>query len=486
MATDEVVTIEDQQAPAERHDRPRILGTWWSIAITVLILGLSLGWRFLADPSLSAPTRDPAWYTWRAQVILDADPNRVVQDWGPHGLFSAGYRISVPVMGALLQRVAGIDRYTFSTLFIIGIPLLTGLALAAAFYRSRQRPLVIHMAMLAAVALFLSTPYIGYLDNATILLLLCLMIPFVDEARTSWGARTALFLIGIAAAFTHPTTCVIFGGILLAVFGWHFLTSRFSFGAALKADGPMLMSVGFGMIAGLSAWVIGIWGSSASLADAALPPPYTAEFFLQRLKEWTLSLQPVVIVPFIAVAIGSTILKARRDRQPARHEDTVSIWWLLTLAGAVTVVTGKAIPYYRFMNASAAPIALLGLGSFVAIRWFFTDRAPSKLIGWAGVGLIVWAIAGWLDPSFVSDEAPFWIFTAMLLLGALVALRGFAGDVLPKVIAGEPRRLPDRRLDGLDGVRRPATPMGLRHEPMGEPGRPHVARRGARGRGGRG
>jgi hypothetical protein len=436
VATGEIVTVPQA---AEIDDAPRrasFLGAWWAIALTALALGLSLGWRFLADPSLSAPTRDPAWYTWRAQVILDANPNRVVQEWGPNGLFAAGYRVSVPVMGALFQRVAGIDRYTFSTLFMVGIPVLTGLALGAAFYRSRRDPVVIHMAILAAVALFLSTPYIGYLDNATVLFLLCLTIPFLDDARTSWGARTALFLIGIAAAFTHPTTCVIFGGILLSVFGWHFLTSRFSLGAALKTDGPMLMSVGFGMIAGLACWVIGIWGSSASLAEAALPPPYTAAFFAARLKEWTLSMQPVIIVPFIVAAIGSTILRARRTRLPARSEDVASIWWLLAFAGALTVVSGKAIPYYRFMNASAAPIALVALGTFAAIHWFFTDRAPSKLIGWAGVGLVAWAALGWALPSVLSDHAPLFIFLAMLLLGVLVALRGFLGDVLPKVVAG--------------------------------------------------
>jgi hypothetical protein len=422
--------------PAEAASGPRILGTWWAIALTALLLGLAYAWRFLADPSLSAPTRDPAWYTWRAQVILDANPNRVVQEWGPHGLFSAGYRVSVPVMGALLQRVAGIDRYTFSTLFMIGIPILAGLALGAALQRSRKHPLAIHMAMLAAAALFLATPYVGYLDQATVLLLFCLMIPFVDEARTSWGARSALFLIGIAAAFTHPTSCVIFGGVLVAVFAWHFLTSRLSLGAALKADGPMLMSVGFGMILGLSAWMIGIWGSSASFADAALPPPYTASFFAARLKEWTLSLQPIVIVPFIVVAIASTILRARRLRLPARNEDQVSIWWLLALAGALTVITGQAIPYYRFMNATAAPLVLVGLGTFAAIHWFFTDRAPSRLVAWAGVALAVWGVLGWLEPSLLSDHAPVGVFVAILLLGALVALRGFAGDVMPKVLAG--------------------------------------------------
>ena len=292
------------------------------------------------------------------------------------------------------------------------------------------------MTLLATVAMFLATPYVGYLDNITVLFLLSLMIPFAHAARTSWGARTALFLIGIAAAFTHPTTCVIFGGILLSVFGWHFLTSRFSFGAALRSDGPLLFSVGLGMFAGLACWVIGIWGSAASLAEAALPPPYTAEFFAARLKEWTLSLQPAVIVPFIIVAIGSTIAWAKRHRDPARTEDQVSIWWLVAFIGALTVVTGKEIPYYRFMNASAAPMALLGLGSYATIRWFFTDRAPSKWIGWGGVGLMLWAVVAWVKPDLLSDAAPVWIFTSLLLIGALVALRGFAGDILPRTIAG--------------------------------------------------
>jgi MFS family permease len=366
------------------------LGSWWVVGGAALLMLLALGWKFLADPSLSAPTRDPAWYTWRAQVILEADPVRVAQEWGPNGLFAGGYRVTVPLAGALLQQVVGIDRYTFSAYLMIGIPILTGLALGAALLRSRRDPLVVLTTLLATVALFLTTPYVGYLDNIAVLFLLALTIPFVHEARTSWGARTALFLIGVAAAFTHPTTCVIFGAVLVAVFGFHFLTSRFSLGAALRADGPMLMSVGFGMVAGLAMWVVGIWGKPASLAEAALPPPYTARFFADRLIEWVQSLQPIVIVPFIAIAIASTILLSRRTREPARTEDQVSIWWLLAFAGAASVVTGAALPYYRFMNASAAPMALVGLGSFVAIRWLLRGRrGPALVAGAVGTVLVV-------------------------------------------------------------------------------------------------
>ncbi len=401
---------------AEADGAPRLsagpgsswLGSWWLIGGFALLMLLVLGWKFLADPSLSAPTRDPAWYTWRAQVILESDPVRVVEEWGPNGLFAGGYRVTVPLAGALMQQVVGVDRYTFSTYLMIGMPILTGLALGAAMFRSRRDPLVVLTTLLATVGLFLTTPYLGYLDNVTVLFLLSLMIPFVHEARTSWGARTALFLIGIAAAFTHPTTCVIFGVVMMAVFGFHFLTSRFSLGSALRSDGPMLMSTGFGMIAGLVCWVVGIWGQPASLAEAALPPPYTAEFFTLRLIEWTDSLQPIVIAPFVVVAIVSTILWSRATKRPVRNEDQVSIWWLLAFAGVASVLTGAALPYYRFMNASAAPMVLVGLGAFVAIRWFLRLDGSARVAGVLGavfvVGSLGYVLYDGIEHRWVSTE----------------------------------------------------------------------------------
>jgi MFS family permease len=439
MAATDTMTAPAGDPPASPRDAGSgRLGSWWMIGGFVVLMLLVLGWKFLADPSLSAPTRDPAWYTWRAQVILEGDPVRVAGEWGPDGLFAGGYRVTVPFAGALLQQVVGIDRYTFSAYLMIGIPILTGLALGAALFRSRHDPLVVLTTLLATVALFLTTPYVGYLDNITVLFLLALMIPFVHEARTSWGARTALFLIGIAAAFTHPTTCVIFGAVLLAVFGFHFLTSRFSLGAALKSDGPMLMSVGFGMIAGLAMWVVGIWGEPASLAEAALPPPYTAEFFTDRLVEWVRSLQPLVIVPFIVVAIVSTILLSRRTREPARTEDQVSIWWLIAFAGAASVFTGAALPYYRFMNASAAPMALVGLGAFVVIRWLVRGRRGAALVAGTLGAVLVVASLGYLLYDGVENrwvsETNQWanqqVRTSLAAVNEVVAAAGERPNVL--------------------------------------------------------
>jgi len=416
--------------PVRRGDA--VLGSAWVLLGFAVLLLVVMGWRFIADPSLSAPTRDPAWYTWRAQVILDDDPADVVASWGPDDLVSGGYRVTVPLAGALLQRVAGIDRYSFSAFLMLGIPILTGLALGAGAYRSRRDPLVLYTTLLASAAFFLTTPYVGYLDNIMVLFLLSLTLPFLHAARTSWGARTALFLIGAAAAFTHPTTCVVFGVCLAAIFGWHFLTSRFSLGAALKADAPMLLSVAAGMVAGLASWVIGIWGVTASLQEAALPPPYTAEFFSSRLGQWVDSLQPLVLVPLVVIAIASAIALSRRTREPAHTFDQSAIWWMLAFAGIATVVTGAAIPYYRFMNASAAPIALAGLGAFVAIRALASHERPSRTLGLAGLGLAVVAVAWW---TLAADVAA-WQPIAIGGLGLIAAARAFLAIDGMRALAG--------------------------------------------------
>jgi MFS family permease len=425
---------------AEPAERRNPLASPWAIGGLALLLLLILGWKFLADPSLSAPTRDPAWYTWRANVIMESDPGSVAGEWGPDGLFSGGYRITVPLAGAMLQQVAGIDTYSFSAFLMLGMPILTGMALGAGAYRSRRDPLVMLMTMLAAVALFLTTPYVGYLDNITVLFLLALTFPFLHASKTSWGARVALFLIGVAAAFTHPTTCVLFGLTLLAVFGWHFLTSRFSFGAALRSDAPMLFSVGLGMIVGLAAWVIGIWGTTAKISDAALPPPYTKRFFLARLWEWVLSLQPIVIVPFLVVALASTILLARRAKQPANQYDVAALWWMFPFIGVFTFFTGAdfetpltnaaIVPYYRFMNASAAPMALAGLGSFALIAWFWAKgEGPARLAAIGGAALALVGLLGFVAGGSLTEDLPWYLLGGVILLGALVLMRALVSGL---------------------------------------------------------
>ena len=135
----------------------------------IALLLVAFGWTFLQDPSISAPTRDPAWYTWRSNLMMHDYPGLIAGDWGPFSMFGGGYRVSVPLMGSILQRVAGIDLYTFSAFLMVGVPVLTGLALGAFSWRTHQDPLLFLLVMLSTAALFMTTPYVGYLDNITVL-----------------------------------------------------------------------------------------------------------------------------------------------------------------------------------------------------------------------------------------------------------------------------------------------------------------------------
>jgi hypothetical protein len=379
-ASGEVVRVPE---PRDRFLRPPTM-----LVATLLLLLVAFGWTFLRDPSITAPTRDPAWYTWRSNVMLHDDPGLIAGDWGPFHMFSGGYRVSVPLYGSILQRVAGIDLYTFSAFMMIGVPVLTGAALGAFAYRVHRDRLLFLLVVLATAALFITTPYVGYLDNIAVLYVLSMLLAFWPNARTSWGARLAIFLLGIVAAYTHPTTCVVFGFSMAAMFALHFLTSRFSLGAALRRDGPALMSAGSGIVLGLATWLVSPWGVQGSLSDAALPPPYTRAMFLKRLVGWVTSLQPVITVPLILLGIGWVIWRARRDREPASEFGSVSALWLLPLLATFGWVFGAAYPYYRFMNATAGLMALTGLGTWVAVRWISRSRA-----GWGRAAGVVGSVA---------------------------------------------------------------------------------------------
>ena len=405
------------------------LGRPLVLALAIAFLLVAFGWTYLQDPSISAPTRDPAWYTWRSNVIMNDDPGLVAGDWGPLSMFGGGYRVSVPLYGSILQRVAGIDLYTFSAFMMVGVPVLTGLALGAFSWRKHRDPLLFLLVMLATAALSLTTPYVGYLDNLTVLYFLAMILAFFEPGRTSWGARTALFVLGIVAAYTHPTTCVIFGASLMAVFGLRVLTSRFHLGPALKELGPSLMATGSGMIFGLATWLFAPWGVAGSLADAALPPPYTREVFMKRLGGWVDSLQPMIVVPLVLLAIGWTIWRARRTHEPSDGFGTISALLLLPLIGIFGWVTGAAYPYYRFMNATVALFALVGLGAYVAIKWLWGRTGAAKVAGILASLLIVaslgyiWVngreVSNWADPEgqWIDQRTR----TALSAAGAIVA-----------------------------------------------------------------
>jgi hypothetical protein len=143
------------------------------------------------------------------------------------------------------------------------------------------------------------------------------------------------------------------------------------------------------MMLGLGLWFVPLWGSSAPLADAALPPPYDRGFFNDRLLEWVLSLRPLISVPLAAIAIAATIWAARRFRRPADTYSVTSIWYLFPYIGVAGALTAKALPYYRFMNSTAAVMILCGLGAWIAVRWLLRRSGGARVAGYLGAAAVV-------------------------------------------------------------------------------------------------
>ena len=107
---------KDRSEAAVQAPEPRRRGRLSSplvLLLAIALLLLAFGWTFLRDPSISAPTRDPAWYTWRSNLMMNDDPGLIAGDWGPFSMFGGGYRVTVPLAGSILQRVAGIELRDF-------------------------------------------------------------------------------------------------------------------------------------------------------------------------------------------------------------------------------------------------------------------------------------------------------------------------------------------------------------------------------------
>ena len=130
MAT---TTLTDRAHPPRPEDPARsglfrVLGHPLAYLLTAVILLLVFAWPFLTDQSRVAPTRDPAFYTWRIEALMTEEPDRLLEIEGPDGMFAAGYRVTAPVLGALLRQISDVAPLSSVTFMMIGLPVIVGAA----------------------------------------------------------------------------------------------------------------------------------------------------------------------------------------------------------------------------------------------------------------------------------------------------------------------------------------------------------------------
>lgn len=384
------------EAPQTTVSGPeRALGHPLAFLLTALVLLTMFAWPFLSDQDRVAPTRDPAFYTWRIEALMTEEPARLLEIEGPDGMFAAGYRVTAPVLGALLRQIPDVAQLSSVTFMMVGLPVLTALLLAGFAYRQRRDPLMFHAVAFAAGGLMLTPPFVGYLDNILVLFFIAAALPFLAPSRDSWAARLVLGLLLLLSGLTHPTTLVIFCLVLGLMAAMRLVVRKFDLRSVLRDDGPMLVTAFVATVVTVAIWVIGIWGKSVSLAEAALLPPYGVDFFLARLVLWVNAMRPLLNGPLLL--IGLVGLLATRPWQRLGEDDFVrlTVAWLAPLVGIFGFLAGAAYTYYRFFNTTLAWVLLVGVGAYFALR-FFIDRARLggvNLLAWVGVAAIVFILA---------------------------------------------------------------------------------------------
>jgi hypothetical protein len=392
----------------------RGLGSRWAYCATAAILLLVFGWTFFTNPTRPAAADDPAYYTWRTEMLLVSEPETLLEADGPLDMYSGGYRVTTPVVDGLLRRIADVGILTPTIVLAVGLRVLIPMLLAGFAFRHRRDPLIWHAVAFGSASLLVTPPFAGYLDNVMTLLFLTAALYFIEPARTQWRARVAMFGLLILGGMTHPTTLAIFCVVLGAMAFVRFLFRGFKLGSVLRDDGPMLATAFAAAVATYAIWKVGIWGESASLSEAALPPPAGADFFKTRLNDWVGAMRPLLNGPLFVV--GLVGLLAAGFKAAAEDELTrVGIVWLAPLAGVLGVFAGLTYPYYRFFNTTLAWVLLVGLGAYFLSR-FFVDVARGggiAMVALIGVVAVGFVLAGnfkaGLDKTHWNDPSDAWV-----------------------------------------------------------------------------
>ena len=382
-----------ERAPTDVRGGQAFLGHPVAFVATAAVLLAIFGWTFWTNTGRVAPTKDPAYYTWRTEALISEDPATLLDIEGPNGMFSGGYRVAAPVMGGILRHIVDVSSLSVTVFLMVGTPVLTALLLAGFAYQQRGDPLLFHAVAFASASLFLTPPFIGYIDNVLCLMFLAAALHFIGPARFSWPARLGLGALLLLAGLTHPTTLVIFCGVLGIMVVARLLFRGLDLNSVIRADGPMLLTAFAAGLVTLGIWTIGAWGRSESLAESALSPPYGSDFFANRMVLWIKAMRPVFNGPLLAIGLIGLLLTGRR----AAEDDLarVSVLWLAPLVGLFGFVAGLSYPYYRFFNTTLAWVLLVGVGAWFVMRFFagVATKGGAARVAVLGAAAVVVALA---------------------------------------------------------------------------------------------
>src|ERR671918_1360095 len=339
-----------------------------------------------------APAFDTAYYQWRVEFLMNAEPGAMIELRGVVGALAGGYRIAEPVLAATMRTVGGVDAAVPTVVLSIFFRILAGAAMAAFAWKHRRNWLLFYLTLVAVPALFLLQRFFGYMDNFMSLALLGGVLLLMDRLQDSWGARVAATLFMFLAGMSHPTTLAIFLLSMGAVAAYRFIRER-SLLPALRSEGMIIVTGTAAVILTAAFWLGGLWGPQSSFGDAAVPPPADVEYFVNRSLSVLKSLEPfyplLILIPLTVLGLVHLVVRVVRGKE---YFAELIVGWTLPLLGMLGFVIGAAYPYFRFFNATLAPELLASVGLFLVI-WGATKlgslRQVATVVAVVAVGFVL-------------------------------------------------------------------------------------------------
>ena len=400
------------------------IGTWlsspWLVLAVVGVTALAMGWQFLTDPSRGVPAFDAAWYQWRAEYLLANEPGPLIEVRGADGALAGGYRVAEPALGALMRTVGGLGPDSPTVLLSILFRVLAVLGIAAFAWQRRRDPLLLYLTLAVGPPLFLLQRFFGFLDNFFAVALMAGVVLLLEPMRRSWVARGAVVTFLYLGGLTHPTTLALFLLSLGAVAGYRLVRER-SFRAVLDSEGSVIVAGTIAVALTAATWLGGLWGPSAGLGEAAVPPPQPVAYFVRRTLSVLGNMTPLVLIPLLVIGMWHLALSVLRRKERFAE---ITLAWTLPLVGMFGFLLGAAYPYFRFFNATLTPILLAAVGIAVIIRMsrrvargrtrgiarflptVVTVAVVGLLLVWWRGGLGLWNTSGsWLTPEVREEMA---------------------------------------------------------------------------------
>jgi hypothetical protein len=363
---------EGQESWAERAGA--FMTRPWAVLLAIAVIVLAVSWQFITDASRAVPAFDTAYYQWRVEYLLENAPGALIQLRGAEGALAGGYRVAEPVLGALMRTVGGVAATVPTIVLSILFRVLAAAGMAAFAWKHRRNWLVFYLSLLTIPALFFLQRFFGYMDNFMTAALLAGVLILMDRMPVSWGARIAVTAFLFLAGMSHPTTLVIFLAAMGAVAGYRLLRERSLLGA-LRSEGLIVATGTVAVILTSAFWLGGLWGPTSSFSDAAVPPPETVDFFINRSVGVLESLEPffpvLILFPLMAVGFVSLVVKVAKEKD---YLGEVTVAWTLPLLGMLGFLIGAAYPYFRFFNATLSPLLLAALALSLLILWSLRIR----------------------------------------------------------------------------------------------------------------